>query len=134
VRRSLPQTILNVFDAPVMEINCTRRPTSTSATQALALMNSDFVSAQAGHFADRILEERPTSGGSASPVNRDTAAYAFKIALTRNPTSLELDSLLTFLERQKRHYAGESAHIVEWRIYSDLCQALLSANEFIYVD
>ena len=57
VRRSAPQNFLNAFDAPVMEINCVRRVRSTSATQALALMNGDFITAQAEHFAKRLLEK-----------------------------------------------------------------------------
>ena len=59
VRRSAPQNFLNAFDAPVMEINCIRRARSTSATQALALMNGDFITAQAEHFAKRVLEKAP---------------------------------------------------------------------------
>ena len=41
VRRSRPQSFLDLFDFPGMEINCMYRQTSTSAPQALALMNSD---------------------------------------------------------------------------------------------
>jgi hypothetical protein len=89
VRRSLPQSFLNAFDAPVMEINCTRRVTSTSATQALALMNSEFITAQAGHFAKRVLRESPGS-------DENRVRYAFRIALARTPAGSELDSLLTF--------------------------------------
>ena len=57
VRRSRPVTFLNTFDAPVIEINCTRRVVSTTATQALALLNSNFVDTQARHFAERIVKE-----------------------------------------------------------------------------
>src|SRR5947207_1316924 len=37
VRRSQPLTLLQVFDQPVMETNCTRRGSSTVASQALTL-------------------------------------------------------------------------------------------------
>ena len=43
VRRSQPLAVLQRFDAPVMETNCDRRPASTVATQALMLINSDFI-------------------------------------------------------------------------------------------
>ncbi|MEX2260943.1 MAG: PSD1 and planctomycete cytochrome C domain-containing protein [Bryobacteraceae bacterium] len=131
VRRSLPQSILAAFDAPVMEINCPRRTTSTSATQALALMNSTFITAQAGHFANRILRERPPAGEASG---RKTVEHAFRIALGRGPSPVEMDAMLGFLERQKHHYADEATNIVQWRIYSDLCQALFGANEFLYID
>ncbi|MFO0946286.1 MAG: PSD1 and planctomycete cytochrome C domain-containing protein [Planctomycetota bacterium] len=57
VRRSQPLAFLTAFDAPVMETNCDRRAVSTVAPQALMLMNSDFVVAQAGHFAGRLRKE-----------------------------------------------------------------------------
>ena len=41
VRRSQPLTLLQSFDQPVMETNCTRRGVSTIASQALNLLNSD---------------------------------------------------------------------------------------------
>src|SRR5205823_12246816 len=63
VRRSMPVTLLNTFDMPVMETNCTRRTVSTTATQALALMNSSFLASQSAHFAKRILKQRPPAGG-----------------------------------------------------------------------
>jgi hypothetical protein len=113
VRRSAPQSLLNAFDAPVMEINCTRRVTSTSATQALALMNGEFVTAQAGHFAGRVRREAGEDEASA-------ARHAFRLALGRAPSGTEMDAMLTFLQKQ--------------RSLVDLCQTLLSANEFIYVD
>src|SRR5205823_4213827 len=72
VRRSLPVTLLNSFDAPVMETNCTRRTTSTTATQALALMNGTFIRAEAAHFAERLLKEQPPAGGPAAPADAKT--------------------------------------------------------------
>jgi hypothetical protein len=127
VRRSLPQSFLNAFDAPVMEINCTRRVTSTSATQALALMNSEFITAQAGHFAKRVLKESPGS-------DENRVRYAFRIALARTPAGSEMDRLLTFLEKQAGRYTDVNPSTRTERAYTDLCQALLSTNEFIYID
>src|SRR5262249_29662312 len=57
VRRSRPLALLNAFDAPVMEVNCERRQSSTVATQALLLMNSGFMLEQAGKFAERLRRE-----------------------------------------------------------------------------
>ncbi|MFN0167197.1 MAG: PSD1 and planctomycete cytochrome C domain-containing protein [Bryobacteraceae bacterium] len=131
VRRSSMQSFLNAFDAPVMEINCTRRVVSTSATQALALMNSDFITAQAGRFAARVLDEAPPGDSLADP---RTVARAFRLALVRPPNAAELQSLETFVRKQSDLYPGAAGRILKYRVYADLCQALLSANEFIYVD
>ncbi|MCA8991133.1 MAG: PSD1 domain-containing protein [Planctomycetaceae bacterium] len=57
VRRSQPVAMLQAFDAPVMETNCERRPSSTVATQSLMLMNGEFTLEQAKLLADRIVQE-----------------------------------------------------------------------------
>src|SRR5690606_20070981 len=57
MRRSQPVAILQTFDAPVMETNCESRTVSTVATQALMLMNSDFVLDQAKKLAERAARE-----------------------------------------------------------------------------
>jgi len=127
VRRSAPQSFLSAFDAPVMEINCTRRASSTSAVQALALMNGRFVRAQAEHFARRVLEEAP-------PADSSRVTWAFRLALARRPTPAELHTLLGFVDRQRAHYPDTNPDALALRVYSDLCQALVSANEFVYID
>lgn len=57
VRRSQPLSMLTAFDAPVMDINCERRVSSTVATQALLLMNGDFLLTQARLLAERVRRE-----------------------------------------------------------------------------
>ena len=47
MKRSLPLPMLEIFDAPDTAASCPRRETSTVAPQALALMNSEFMLAQA---------------------------------------------------------------------------------------
>jgi mono/diheme cytochrome c family protein len=126
VRRSAPQSLLNAFDAPVMEINCARRVATTSATQSLAMMNGEFVTVQAGHFAKRLL--------SVAGEDSERIRQAFRIALGRDPSATEADRLLTFLRTQAAFYTELPEAERRQRVYSDLCQALLGANEFISVD
>ena len=132
MRRSAPQSFLQVFDAPVMEVNCTRRTTSTTASQALALMNSEFIGAQAEHFAHRVLREAPPAAGS--PIDSSTVEYAFRLALARKPTPSERDMLLTFVQKQADRHADLSGEALALRVYSNLGQTLLGANEFVYID
>ena len=47
VRRSLPLSMLETFDAPALNPNCEIRNRSTVAPQSLLLMNNDFVLARA---------------------------------------------------------------------------------------
>ncbi|MFO0942374.1 MAG: PSD1 and planctomycete cytochrome C domain-containing protein [Pirellulales bacterium] len=54
-RRTQPVAMLQSFDAPVMQVNCDARTTSTVATQSLLLMNNDVVLDQAGKIAKKIM-------------------------------------------------------------------------------
>ncbi|WP_417377166.1 DUF1553 domain-containing protein [Gimesia maris] len=58
-RRSQPVGMLQTFDAPVMEINCERRSSSTVATQSLMLMNGSFILSQSAKLAERLSREAP---------------------------------------------------------------------------
>ena len=52
-KRTLPSPMLQVFDLPDMSQSFGARYVSTVPTQALQLMNDDFVLRQAQLFADR---------------------------------------------------------------------------------
>ena len=120
VRRSQPLSILQAFDQPVIETNCTRRVVSTVSSQALVLLNSDFMIRQAEAFADRILRQSPG----------DSAGHAVLLAFARPATADERALLGRFLEAQAGRYEKDAPR----RALSDLCHMLLSANEFAYVD
>lgn len=57
VRRSQPVSIMQAFDAPVMETNCESRSVSTVATQSLMLLNGDIVLTHAANLASRAERE-----------------------------------------------------------------------------
>jgi Protein of unknown function (DUF1553) len=131
VRRSQPLTFLQLFDQPVIETNCTRREVSTIASQALTLLNSEFMQRQASQFADRVLKE-----AGANP-----AGHAVLLAFGRPATAKEDTLFRAFLEQQTRtHLQGkvtptptEQSNALRLAV-ADLCHMLLSANEFAYVD
>ncbi len=128
VRRSRPLAMLHAFDAPVMEVNCERRSSSTVATQALMLMNSHFILDQALRFAARLEKE-----AGEDPARQVTRAW--QLAFNRIPTAVELADALAFLSRQVEHWKAPSGKTPSARqALANLCQALLSANEFLYVD
>jgi hypothetical protein len=149
VRRSRPLAVLHAFDAPVMEVNCERRPSSTVATQSLLLMNSQFILDQATRFAQRLQKEVPDDG--AGQITR-----AWQLAFSRKPTEAERNEALAFLARQaeqirktfekkdtapsdsKAKKEEKSKPVAQpnpdQQALTDLCQALLDANEFLYVD
>jgi hypothetical protein len=131
VRRSAPQTFLNVMNAPVMEINCTKRASYSSASQALTLMNSDFTAAHAEHLARRILSEIPDP---ATFDERKAVERSFRFAFARMPSPAETDFLLSFVHKQADYYKDADTATRRLRTYSDLGHALFTANEFVYID
>jgi hypothetical protein len=126
VRRSQPLTLLQVFDQPVLETNCTRRGISTVSSQALMLLNSEFMIRQANAFANRVLAEKPD----------DMAGHALLLAFGRPPVAAERAQLAAFLQRQARLHTtrGSAKTDASGLALADLCHMLLSANEFAYVD
>ena len=79
-RRTKPVSVLATFDFPTMAVNCDRRAPSTSATQSLVLMNSDFILSHAGRLARRVRELTPA--GSTSDQFAREAATAWKSGLS----------------------------------------------------
>jgi hypothetical protein len=145
VRRSQPVTTLGVFDFPKANPNCVARDSSTVATQSLMLMNSEFLLEEAKTFAERI-----DAGG------RDKArkiSQAFWLAFARGPRESEVSQALSFLKNQEtpfRQFLAENQNAAKEKqsgsndatiskeasqmALVNFCQALLSANEFLYVD
>ncbi len=127
--RLRPVTMLNAFDQPVMEINCSVRSRSTVSTQALTSLNSQLMTDAAEALANRVL----------SQADEDPATVALRWTFSRSPSADELSILQGFLASQQQRHAeqlGESAASDETRrrAVADLCHMLLSANEFIYID
>ena len=130
VRRSKPVAFLTTFDAPGSggELNCERREATTSAPQALMLLNSDFVRLQAGHFANRVRTEAKPG---AKP--EQLVETAWRLAYLRPPTSDELRLATDFLTKQST-VLRERTKEAELAALTNLCQQLLASNEFLYVD
>jgi hypothetical protein len=131
--RTKPVSLLAAFDAPAMAVNCDRRTVSTSAPQALVLMNSDFTLAHAKAMALRLRAETPPdvlAGLAGPPAVNPTRmiAHAWALAYQRPITPDELDSARAFVAAPR---AGDDAELAA---LTDLCQQLLCSNEFLYVD
>ena len=117
-RRSKPVAFLGAFDAPVGDLNCDKRASSTAAPQALMLMNGDFILRQAAHFARRLEKE-------ATPATRITLAW--ELAYQRPPTADEADLAARFVTRQTARVGAPAA-------LTNLCQQLFASSEFLHVD
>lgn len=124
VRRSQHLTILELFDTPLMEVNCPQRPNSTVPLQALALMNSPFSERNAAALADRILK----NGGT----NDETRiAYAFNVMFTREPKASETERIKKFIANATAESAGKPLTAKD--AWTQVALVLLNSNEFVYV-
>ncbi|HEX7377476.1 MAG TPA: PSD1 and planctomycete cytochrome C domain-containing protein [Pirellulales bacterium] len=131
VRRSRPLGMLETFDAPIMSPNCDCRNASTVASQSLVFMNSAFVIESAGELASRVERE-------AGADRRAQLARAWLLALGQRASDDELNAAAAFLDHQLATMQAQSpeadAAARGHRALATFCQALLSANAFLYVD
>ena len=127
-RRTKPVSLLATFDYPTMAVNCDRRVPSTSATQSLVLMNSDFILSHAGRLARRVRDLTPA--GSKSDQLARQAAYAWKLVYQRTITPEEAAWVSEYGSRQLATPGPDR----ELAVLTNLCQQLLISNEFLYVD
>jgi hypothetical protein len=141
VRRSQPVAMMQAFDAPVMQVNCESRPVSTVATQSLMLMNGEFILTQARKLADRVAAETATTEGEVDEYDRlpEQISRAWQLALCREPNADELQMALVFVARQVEHMGGHTDALPkdirpDQQAMANLCQALMTCNEFLYVD
>ncbi len=128
-RRVYPLKFLELFDAPIMSINCTQRNHSATVLQSLALLNSDFLFQQSEDFARRV--EATVDSEPETQVHS-----AFLLALGRAPCETELNECLAFLSAQAAIHIADAPPPDEAipSALADLCHMLLSTNEFLYVE
>ncbi len=121
-RTELP-SFLTTFDAPIMDTNWPVRTASAVSQQALALMNDPFVLECSDHLAKRLLAYPEDSF-------RSRLDHAFELTYAREPEPDEVGLFEAFL----RGHAPDSSQGSEERAWKLIAQALLSSNEFLYVE
>jgi hypothetical protein len=104
--------VFGAFDCPDAGQIAPKRGTSTTALQALNLLNSRFMLQQAKFFAERIERE----GGK--DVDQQVR-QGFRLAFQREPSATEV---------------AASVRLVREHGLSAFCRALFNANEFLFVD
>ncbi len=124
-KRGMKFPMFEVFDQPDPNVTCERRSVSTVPTQALTLLNNEFVLQQARHFAERILK-------LAGPEQAAQVRAAYRIALARDPGEKEMRSNVAFLNRQLAAHRDSASPALEAAV--DLCDVILNLNEFLYIN
>lgn len=129
-KRNLPYPFLAAFDLPDMFESCAARVTTTTAPQALTMLNDQTVLRAADALARRLLAERD-SLDAAELVER-----AFALVLGRLPESEELHAAIGFISGQEEQIlegemSEEEAHAIA---VADFCHALMNVNEFLCIE
>jgi hypothetical protein len=135
VRRTRPLAVLDAFDLPALDPNCTVRNSSTVAPQSLMLMNSDFVLAAARQLADRL---KSAAGAEADARIR----LGWQLLFARPPREQELASARQFIRDEIDRLTAVADATADTKQKPDpeqwawtaFCQALLGSNEFLYID
>jgi hypothetical protein len=91
-RRSAPYPSFVNFDAPDRGSCVVNRSRTNTPLQALTLLNDPAYVEMAGALAKRIVSEAPSAD------DRTRAEYAFRLAVSRQPSSDEAEALLRVLE------------------------------------
>ncbi len=134
-RRSRPLSILEPFDLPRMEPNCTSRNASTVSPQSLLLMNSEFAIERASQFAQRVQR------GAGDDVSAQVK-MAWQLVYASMPIDDELAAALAFIEDQTTQFAADPLPEMKDKrnatpadeALASFCHALLSSNRFLYID
>ena len=134
-KRNMRFPLFDAFDLPDMHNSCARRLTTTTAPQALLLLNGDFALERAQRLAAKLRQR--FGADETALVNR-----AYRLAWGRPPNSEETRLGLRFLAAQtdallsREQPAGGPSDRASARAaaVADLCHALLNTNEFLFID
>ncbi len=135
IRRNSRYPMMEQFDMPDTHESCPRRDVTTTAPQALAMLNDGVVLQWAQAFAGRALAAK------------DPVDQAFRLAYSRPPDAWEKDTVATFFYKQKSVIADRLAKGEKLALpaavpegldpayaaaFVDFCQMLMNSNEFVY--
>ncbi len=122
VKRSLAEPMLERFDAADTDNSCPVRFVTTQPTQALTMLNSNFVDGQAAAFADFLMQHDSMS-------RQDRLNLALRLAYSRPIDEQEVhrgDHLVQSLR--------EEQGLDERTALKVFCLMVLNSNEFVYLD
>jgi hypothetical protein len=121
LKRSLLDPLLTAFDLADTDSTCPVRFVTTQPTQALTLLNSDFIHREALLLATRLQREADTS--------EQQIRRGIEVALAREATTAEVDSAMELLSQLQSEDGLSPNEALE-----RYCLVLLNLNEFVHLD
>jgi len=131
VKRGLKYPMFDVYDQPDLNVTCEKRAVSTVPTQALTMLNNEFMLIQAAHFAERVMKE-------AGKDQHEQVKAMYRIAFSREPNQKELDTNAAFLKKQFDREMAQGGSVTAesagLSALTDLAHVTLNLNEFMYIE
>lgn len=128
VPRNFLPTMMVAFDYPTPFSTVGRRNTTNVPGQPLTLMNDPFLHDQARFWADRVLRTMPGAADEAR------VRWMFETAFARPPADDELHTCLASLGDLRSLHASAMTPTRDTAPWADFAHALLTANEFLYLN
>jgi mono/diheme cytochrome c family protein len=121
IKRSLQVPVLAQHDQADTDTSCPVRYTTTVPTQALGMLNGEFINQAATAFADRLARDGRNLD--------DQIRWAIRLTTGREPRADEVKKDAAFVAelRDKLKLAPEAA-------LRQYCLLALNTNEFVYLD
>jgi hypothetical protein len=113
-QRNMRYPLFDAFDLPDMHNSCARRMTTTTAPQALLLLNGDFTLERGERLAEQLQ-------GCCCEDEKELIVRAYRLVWGRPPVEEEIQLGRRFLDAKNNRLA-------------DFCHALLNTNEFLFID
>jgi mono/diheme cytochrome c family protein len=124
IKRSGLIPTMMLFDWPEHLVSIGQRPTTTIAPQALMFLNSTQGRQCSEAFGQAMTKETPEA----------TVDRGYELALGRKPTEKERTVAVAFFRQQSDQYRTAGKPDPDRLARIDLAQAILSLNEFVYID
>jgi hypothetical protein len=140
--RDLTPDALAVFDFADSSLVTGTRETTNVPSQALYLLNSDFVADQAKKLSKRITDAYPSGANAGTTARLDERLlYAYWLVFNRPPDAAEKQAATNFFVKFPNGWAkGEKAmpglkdaEAID-AAWTSLCRALFAAGEFRYLN
>jgi hypothetical protein len=132
-RKEMP-TMLETFDLPQMNPNCTSRVTSSVVSQSLHLLNNKRIYDLSDFFAQRVIQQSGTD-------RKQQISLAYMIALNRPPTPEETrlgrDAIQQFTQQRQQAQTESKQKTeskAEEKALADFCHILINSAAFSYID
>jgi hypothetical protein len=127
VKRNMRYPLFDAFDWPDLHNSCGRRSVTTTAPQALLLLNGDFTKERADKLGTDLLAKYADDDAA-------LVAHGYRAAWGRTATADEIKLAVAFIAKQTARLEAKRGASARAEAVADFCHALLNTNEFLYVD